>query len=268
MFNNCSSIPLVADINGGNNNNCNDGMNGGWWAWWVVILAMFGWGGFGGGYGWGGGGGYGAQQFTQADIQRSFDTQSLLNGQRAIEQGICSLGYDQLGQMNQLGNTVQQTGWNLHQTMTQAQIAQMQANNALTAQISQCCCDQRMADAQTRYDMATLSCSTNTNIHQTGDAIIQNQNAGFNMLNQTIKDGFCDLEKREMMRENADLRQRLNDCSRDSALQGTANYIINRIQPPPEPAYLVANPNAAYCYPQNNGCGCGANYNQCNQCCA
>lgn len=273
MFNNnCASVPLVADIGNG----CNNGYGGygygmdGMWAWWIVIMAMFGWGGFGGGYGWGGGGGYAGQQFTQADIQRSFDTQSLLNGQCVIEQGLCSLGYDQLGQMNPLGNTVQQTGWNLQQTMTQGQISQMQANNALSAQISQCCCDEKLSEAQTRYDMATLSCATNTNIHQTGDAIIQNQNAGFSMLNQTIKDGFCDLEKREMMRENADLRQRLNDCSRDSALQGTANYIIGSINPPPKPAYFVPNPNTGCCWPQNgySDCGCGNSHNQCDRYCA
>ncbi len=266
MFNNCSTIPLVADINGGNNNNC-DGMNGGWWAWWIIILCMFGWGGFGG-YGWGGGAG--GQQFTQADMQRGFDTQNLLNGQRSLENGLCSLGYDQLGQFNALGMAMQQGNFGLQQSITQAQIAQMQANNTLSAQFAQCCCDDQLAAAQNRYDMATMGCNITNAIKDATNANMQNCNANYRSLENKI-DNLVIASKDQKI---ADLTAQLNRCDRDTALQGTASYIISNLNPTPKPGYIVPNPNAPYyggCYGYGYGYGNNRNSccdNNCNPCCA
>ena len=116
--------------------------------------------------------------------------------------------------------------------------------------------------ADLKYTMATESCATNTNIHQTGDAIINNQNQNFQMLNNTIKDGFCQLEMREMARENRDLRDRLNACDRDSALLAQSNYLVRTLRPQAEPAYIVQNPNgcssAVPVQVMNTQSGCGS----------
>lgn len=244
------AAPSLADIaavtRNGNNNGYGDGFGAGWWVI-IILLALFG--GFGG-YGYGMGGGMAAQfpYDTQSVVQRGFDTQTIVSKLDGIGNGICNLGYDQLAQMNNLGTQIgavgtqiMQTGFGLTQAINAADVNNMQNTNALSRQLSDCCCENRAAIAQVRYDMATESCKTNNNIHQTGDAIIQSQNQGFQMLNNTIKDGFYNLEMREMQRENAELRQRLNNCDRDNALQGTASYIINSIRP-----------NARTCY--DNGC--------------
>lgn len=266
------AMPSVADIaavtRGNGNNGWGNGFGEGWWVI-VLLLAMFG--GFGGGWGMGGYGmGYGgaAAYGAESVLQRSLDTQSILSKLDGVNNGICSLGYDQLAQMNnigtQIGNVgtqVMQTGFGLTQAINQADVNNMQNTNALSRQLSDCCCENRAAIAQVRYDMATESCKTNNNIHQTGDAIIQSQNQGFQMLNNTIKDGFCNLEMREAQREIADLRQRLNDCDRNSALQSTAQYIVNAVRPTAGPAWIVDNPNACnnYSVYRNDGRCCNQN---------
>lgn len=222
------------------------GMNGGWWWAWIMMMALWG----GNGYGWGNNAG--AAAATQADIQRGFDNQTVMGALRGLEQGLCSLGYDQLGQMNNINANIMQTGFGIQQAINADTVANMQNTNALSRQLSECCCDNRAAIKDVQYSMATQNCATNTMIHQTGDAIINNQNAGFNMINQTVKDGFCALEMREMQRENATLRQQLNDCSRDRALQGTASYIIDAVNPQPRPAWMVPNPNVNYNYGYSN----------------
>ena len=63
-----------------------DDMFGGNSAWWILILFFLagngGWGGFGNR-------GYGEHLATSADVQRGFDTQSILSKLDGITNGIC-----------------------------------------------------------------------------------------------------------------------------------------------------------------------------------
>lgn len=282
MFGQAMASPSLADIaavtgNGRNNNDGGFGDGNGWWVL-IILFALFGgWGnnGYGNGRNNGGdcggkdtvvvvpptGGGYGMNSFgfTDAAMQRGFDNQTVINKLDGINSGICALGYDQLNQMNGISTQIMQGNFGLQQAINNDTVTGTQNVNALSRQLSECCCDNRAAIKDLQYNMATQFCSTNTNIHQTGDAIINSQNQGFNMLNQTIKDGFCNLEMKQMQRENADLRQRLNNCDRDAALQGTASYIINSVRPTPIPAWPVQNPwagcNCNSAFFNNNGCG-------------
>lgn len=295
MFNGSGGVSL-ADIAAvtGNKNNDGDGFGGnnGWWVL-IILFALFGWGrnGFGNGNGdncgnngggettvvtvptpmygcYGGGYGSSAVGFTDAAIQRGFDNQTVIQKLDGINNGLCSLGYDQLAQMNGINTNIMQTGYGITQAINADTVANMQNTNALSRQLADCCCENRAAIADIKYTLATDSCATNNNIHQTGDAIIQNQTQGFQMLNQTIKDGFCDLEKRSMQNTIDELRAKLNNCDRDSALQGTASYIINSVRPTPTPAWVVDNPwascNCNSAFSGRSGCGCG-NWNS--SCC-
>lgn len=254
------AMPSLADIAAvtGNNRNGGEGFGdrNGWWVL-IILFALFagwgnGWGNQGNQQGSGGGG-------TQAEVQRGFDTASIITKLDGINSGICSLGYDQLAQMNNLGMNIMQIG-------NAAQQTAMANANALSTQVADCCCKTQTNFMNVINQMDKNNCATNANIHQVGDAILNGQQKGFTMLNQTIKDGFCDLEMRQMQRENADLRQKLNNCDRDAALQGTASYIINSVRPTPIPAWPVQNPwqscNCGNPYGNNGGC-CGGN-----TCCA
>lgn len=250
--------PSLADIAAvtGNRNNDGFGDGNGWWVL-IILFALFGgWGN--NGYGNGNNGGCQSAYDTQAVVQRGFDTQSIISKLDGLANGFCSLGYDQLAQINGVNTNIMQNTFGITNALNQG-------FNALSTQQADCCCKTQTGFMNVINQMDKNACVLNTTVHQTGDAIIQNQTAGFQMLNNAIKDGFCNLEMREMQRENADLRQRLNNCDRDSALQGTASYIINSVRPTPIPAWPVQNPwsncncNAAF---NNSGC-CNNQQNFC-----
>lgn len=264
MFNGNYYGPSLADIAAVNRgNNGAFGMDGGWWAW-ILIFALFGWGN--GGWGWNNGQNAGAAAATQADIQRGFDNQTVMGSLRGIEQGLCSLGYDQLAQMNGINNNITTSAFATQNAITQGTISNMQSFNALQAQQQNCRCENRAAIAQVRYDMATDTCSVVNAIKDASNAQMQNCNNNYRSLECKIDNLVLESKNQQI----ADLQMQLNRCDRDSALQGTASYIISQVRPTAQPSFIVPNPyTGGYGYNwnnwngngwcnQNNGCGCCA----------
>ena len=251
MFSNGVSLADIAAVTG--NNRDNDGMWGNG-AWWIVILLIFGWGGFGNN-GWGGNG-YG-NGYTDAAIQRGFDNQAVVSKLDGINNGICSLGYDQLAQMNGINTNILQTGFGIQQAINADTVSGMQNTNAIqstltnmAAQNASCCCEtQRQIErgfADTNYNMATQAC-------QTRQAIADST--------RSILDYLCQDKIATLQAENNDLRRAASQ-DRQNALLTTAmtaqtNQIINAVNPTAIPAYVVPNPNAyAYGCGCNQSCGC------------
>lgn len=274
MFNSGSpSLADIAAVTDGNRNN-NDGMMNGMGGWWVLIILLALFGGFGGNWGNRGnnsgnccsdnvkiipfptgglgmyGAGYGAS-FTDAALQRGFDTQTIISKLDGVANGICGLGYDQLAQMNNLGNTVQQTGWNLAGEVRNTRETLTQGLWNLSQQQSNCCCETQQNIKQLGYDVATQACAIKTEIANSTRDIMQNDDANFRALNDTVRDGFCRLENAQKDQYIRQLEQRLNACDRDSALQGLGSYLVGQLNPPARPAYIVQNPNGCNC---NTGC--------------
>ena len=246
MFNNGVSLADIAAVTGNNRNN--DGLWGDG-AWWIVILLIFGWGGFGGN-GWGGNGA--GNGYTDAAIQRGFDNQAVVSKLDGINNGICSLGYDQLAQMNGINTNILQTGFGIQQAINADTVSGMQNTNAIqstltnmAAQNASCCCEtQRQIErgfADTNYNMATQAC-------QTRQAIADST--------RSILDYLCQDKIATLQAENNDLRHAASQ-DRQNALLTTAmtaqtQQIINSVNPPAIPAYVVPNPNTYVPY----GCGC------------
>lgn len=206
MFNSGNSTPFSMPVmpaaygNGG-------GM-GGWNSDWVAlaILALI----FGDGWGMGGMGGMGMflpfmfmnggfggfggngcccgnnnANAIEASIQRGFDNQGVMNKLNGIEQGICSLGYDQLAQMNNLGmavsngfhgvdNAICNLGYQTQQGFNQATITNLQGQNDLSRQLADCCCENRVGQLQLGNSMERGFCDANYNAATNTNAIIQN----------------------------------------------------------------------------------------------
>lgn len=236
-----------------------NGVFGGNDAWIIIILfaLIFGWGNGGwGGYGNGFGGGQSTSvyegyvlnnDFSQLSKQIS-DTYNMTDRKfEGIANGICSLGYDQQAQMNNLGMNI------------------MQGTNALQAAIKDCCCQTQQNIADVKYTIGSANADTNYNIATQA-----------NMLDRTVSDKFCQtnfnaatntrdiidsqsastqaiLAKLDAMETNR-LREKL-EAERDAkyALQGQLDRaqlrtdIVNDVRPCPIPAYITCNPFGCNC---------------------
>ena len=135
-----SDVALLSGNNG--NNKC------GWGGDWMGMLAlfflfsMFGWGGFGGwGGGFGGNGAGGAMMgfATQADLQRGFDTQSIIGKLDGITNGICDSTTAVLGAVNGVGTTVMQGFQQAEISRCHDQAAIMQQLMTMMFNAQQCC---------------------------------------------------------------------------------------------------------------------------------
>lgn len=233
MFN--MNTPSLADIAAVTRNNDNDGFGGnnGWWIL-IILFALFGWGN--GGYGYGNGGG-GCNCATSGDIQRGFDTQTVVNKLDGISNGLCSLGYDQLAQMNGINQNVSNTGFGIQNAITQMGIANMQDTNSLSRQLADCCCENRQAIAQVRYDMATDACATKTAINEMGQTIMQNDNANYRALNDRITQQEINALKERIAQQD----QTINALNLAISQRNQTDSIVERVR---------------------TGCGCNA----CNSC--
>lgn len=295
MFGSNFASPSLADIaavtdNNRNNNNGFDGNNG----WWILIIlfALFGWGrgGYGNGYGSGSEANVvyvpmgGMNGGVGAEVQRGFDNQSVINKLNGLENGICSLGYDQLAQMNGINTNIMQTGYSIQNglcslgydqltqmngintnvtqsgnaiqnAITQMGITNMQNANALSTQLSNCCCENRQGQADIKYAMATDTCAITTAINQAAQQIMQNDNANYRQLHDE-QVAIQMQAKDTKIQEQASLINSLN-LAQSQANQN--QYLVAILRPSPVPAYTVQNPWATTQY----GC-CGSNSSCCN----
>lgn len=259
MFNsNCASVPLVANIDGNNNNGW--GSDGGWLWFIVVIFAIFG--GWGGGFGgWGNNGGGAMQGYaTQADIQRGFDTQAVVSKLDGITNGLCDGFYAQntalMNGFHGVDNAICNLGYQTQQGFNTTNVALMQGQNALQSQLANCCCETREAIQGVNYNMATNTCALQNTMNNNTRDIIDSQQAG----TRAILDFLTQDKIATLTAENNDLRRAASQ-DRQNALLTTAmtaqtNQIINAVNPAPIPAYTVPNPNAYYGCGCNTGCNC------------
>lgn len=117
----------------------------------------------------------------------------------------------------------------------------MQQLNAMQMQSQECCCENRAAIAQVRYDMAAQACDTRNTVQNATRDIIDNANSN----SRAILDFLVNSKMQDLQSENQNLK-----LSASQAAQN--NYLISQLRPCPTPAYVVQNP---YCCNQYAGCG-------------
>lgn len=263
MFN-TGAMPSLADIAAvtGNKNDGGWGDGNGWWVL-IILFAIFG--GWGNG-GWGGNGAnggatpYATSALTQADLQRGFDTQSIVSKLDGISNGLCDGFYavnnGMLTGFNGINTNILQTGFGIQQAINADTVANMQNTNALQSQLANCCCETRETIQGVNYNMAQNTCALQNTMNSNTRDIIDSQNAG----TRAILDYLCNEKISNLQAENNDLRRAASQ-DRQSALLTTAmasqtQQIINAVNPAPIPAYQVPNPNVYYGCGCNSGCGC------------
>ena len=303
MFNsNCASIPLVASLDGGNSGNNGNSGNGMWgdWAWIIVFVLFFAFGGWGRG-GWGGdssGNGATSAALTRGDLCQDMNFSQLEGSVRGIADGICSLGYDQLSQINAVNNSINTGFSNLNSTICQQQydtaqminamnisnlqnanaanVVALQNANALQTQLAQCCCDTREA-IQANTTQGVMN--TNAIQNQIQQCCCANEK-DLMQLNYNLATQNCaTLQAIDKVGDRvidylaADKAQALRDENQALRLaasqQAQNNYLVSQLKPTPVPAYPAASPCGlgnwspsvlAGGYGYGNGCGCNGGY--------
>lgn len=257
MFNsNGLSAADVAAVTCGNSRN-DGGWGNDWWAV-IIILALFGGFGnrgglFGGGYG-GSSCGCGTPA-TCSDLQAGFNNQAVTTKLNGLENGLCSLGYDQLAQMNNIGTQIQQGNFALQQALNNNAIAQMQDTNAVSRQLADCCCENRAAIKDVQYNAALNNSALLQAINNQTNTIVQNDNANY----RALHDELIAYQMQQKDDTIQDLRSQVQAFNLAVSQRNQNDYLIDKLQPCPTPAYVVPNPNCCYNYGNfgfNNGCGC------------
>jgi hypothetical protein len=140
-------------------------------AWWLLIL-LFAMGGWGNGFGFGGNGG----GFVGADVQRGFDQSAIMTGVNGVQNTLVS-GFGDL--QTALCGGFAGVNSNIANGFAQAEIgenarqmANMQQMFGLQGQLSQCCCDNRLATVQTQNIVQNEGAATRLAIQQQTQAIL------------------------------------------------------------------------------------------------
>ena len=264
------------------------GYNSEWWLILILLFAFGGWGGFGGFGGFGGAGNVAADTavmypwMNQSNqIHDGFRDQMLnttVNGiQNAItsgfgdvqlgiagiNQGICQTGNaitsavaNGFSQAEMANNSRQVA--NMQQAFAN-QTAMNQGFNGLTSQLAQCCCDNRLATAQTQALVQSENCADRAALSDGIRDIIESNTRN----TQAILDKLCNQEIDALKTANANLQSQvlMRDLAASQAAQTTqliadntaqTQYIVNRVAPYPIPSYSVPSPYGTV------GCACGA----------
>lgn len=135
-----------------------------------------------------------------------------------------------------------------------AQTANTNGLNNLSAQLAQCCCDNRSATQDVKYTIATEACATRANSTANTQAIL---------------DKLCQLELDGFKRENDQLRAQLNfanlqasQVAQTAELRANnatvANQLVAELRSCPIPSQPVyGNQPIFTCNSNSTGCGCG-----------
>lgn len=229
-------------------------------SWWLIILFVLlfgnnGWGnqnGANGLYPW-------MNQSNQMndgfrDQMLNSSIQGITGQLNGLQMQVCN-GF---GQAEIAANSRQMADMN---QMFGFQTAVSQGQNALQAQLAQCCCDNRLATEQLRATVAQENCADREALNYAARDIQASMTAGF----QSIKDQLCqdkiDAKNEKIAELQAQLQmaqlaasQNAQTAAIQAGQRGLANEIEQYVLPTPRPAYVVQNPNCC----QQNFCGCGA----------
>ena len=257
-----------------------DAWGGGMWWIWVIIMFWL-WGGngnmFGRNYGIDG-----IPNQLNNDFGRDILLQAINGNGTAISQLASTLNCD----VNTLQTAIGQVQTSIQSVAGQVGMSSQQVINAIQQgncqlgnQLAQCCCNIQDSITKTNYENQISNLNQTNTLQNAINTVNNSVERGFSTTayetasqtcelknaiaaqTQVINDKFCQLEMREMARENRELRDQVQAYQLSASQQAQTANIVNQIRPCPVPAYLTCNPYGCGCnnygYSINNGCGCG-----------
>lgn len=248
------TMPVAPANTSGSGNGFGWGGDG---AWWIIILFLFvfcGWGGNGWGNNGGNGGGVVDGYVLTSDfanVERKIDS---------VNQGLCD-GFYQQAQLVNGTNMAMANGFGQAElSRANQQAALMQQLTAMQMQNQECCCENRAAIAQVRYDMATQACDTRNTVQNATRDIIDAMNSGFRGIDQRLTAQEIAAKDAKIAEQNQRLFAADLAASQSAQTLDMRNYVSAQFayyNPRPVPSFSVPAP---YQYT-----GCGNQYN-CNGC--
>lgn len=221
-----------------------EGFGGGAGAWWIIILFLFvfmGWGG----NGFGGRNDAFQGALTRGELCQDMNFQSVENGIRGIQQGLCdgfyAMNTSMLQGFNGVDNAICNLGYN------NAQLANGLSNQITESRFAaqQCCCETNRNIDAVRYENSRNTCDIVNAIREDGNATRALINAN---VMQDLRDKVADRD-RELMTAQFQISQ-----------QAQNQYLVNQIKPCAIPAYITCSPyESAFIGSRcgyNAGCGC------------
>ncbi len=197
----------------GNNNGF--GCGGDWWFIILFVILFCGWGG-----NWGNNGNNG----VASDYVLATDFATIERKLDGVNNGICDATFA-------LNNTMTNGFANAELSRANQQAALMQQLFTMQMQWQECCCENRAAIAQVRYDMATQACDTRNTVQNAARDIIDNANCNSRaILDFLVQDKMRSLENENQSLKLAASQERQN------------NYLVSQLRPLPIPSYPSCNP--------------------------
>lgn len=256
------------------------GGGGMWWIW--VIIMFWLWGGNGNMFGRNGIAD-GIPNQLNNDFGREVLLQAINGNGTALSQLATTLNCDVNALQTAIGqvqSSIQSVGNQVGMTGQQIINSIQSGNCQLGNQLAQCCCTIQDAITRSNYESQISNLNQTNTLQNSINFVNSSVERGFSSVayetaNQTcelknaiaaqtqvINDKFCQLEMREMARENRDLRDQVQAYQLSASQQAQTANIVNQIRPCPTPAYVVPNPYGCGCnnygYPFSNSCGCGS----------
>ena len=220
------------------------GGDGGWW-FIILFLALFcGWGGNGFGNNRGNSGGVVDGYVLASDFANIERKMDLING------GLCDGFYA-------VNNSLLTGFGNAELSRCNQQAALMQQLNNMAMQAQECCCENRAAVAQVRYDMASQACDTRNTVQNSTRDIIDAMNFGFRSIDQRLTAQELAAKDAKIAEQNQQLFAAQLAASQAAQNDTLKSYVSGQLayyNPRPVPSFAVPAPY------QFAGCNSGYNY--------
>lgn len=254
---------------GGSNGGCGFGGDSGWWII-LLILLLAGNNGFGNGFGGGTGEIY--PWMNQANLtSNGFQNQLMNDNITEIRSGVTGLSTQLCNCCGDIQMSLANGFAGVEQGANTRQMANMQQIFGLQSQLADCCCENRLATAQTQNIIQNEGNSTRFADATNTRDIITSQTAGF----QRILDQMCadkidaknekiaDLE-RQLTMANLSASQIAQTARLERSNADVIDGLYNRLSNCPVPSMPVYGSQPIFtCGCNNNnscGCGCGSNF--------
>jgi hypothetical protein len=264
---NNNSYPYPVFPYGGGFGNSGFGTDGGW-IWIILILALFGgFNGNGNGFGNGFNNDYAWLSNGQKEIMQNtndgFNTLHLSNQVEGVRDGVFGLSNQICNSTADVTSAINNGFYGAEISANNRAVNQMQDTWALSRQLSDCCCENRLGIANLNSTILAENCADRAALADGLKDVLINQTAN----TQRILDQLCNDKIDAKNEKIADLQRELQMADLKASQiaqnafisQGFANEVdqlYNRLSNCPVPSTPVYGRTPIFTCPSNNGCGC------------